>query len=169
MLRGVTLVEGSSPAGTSLKPAAVQFSLGRWSLSLSLRQPATAVTIVTWERRKKRMKSCILAKTVSCWQPESEWRKYTYQEVSAVCVVWLTAAEAGSVIRLGAQLLVCWYLFLGHGLNVWGFLLPLDTNVDDDVQKNCDTDRVLMNVSQNWIQWERPALLSFTQWPLTVL
>lgn len=138
MLRGFTLVEGSNPAGTSLKPAAVQFSLGRWSLSLSLWQPATAVTTVTWERR---MKSCILTKTVSSWKPESERRNYTYQEVSAVCVVWLTAAEAGSAIRLGAQLLVCWYLFLGHGFWVRGFLLPLDTNVGDDVQKNCDTDR----------------------------
>lgn len=81
------------------------------------------------------------AKTVSSWKPESERRNYTYQEVSAVCAVWLTAAEAGSVIRLGAQLLVCWYLFLGHGFWVRGFLLPLDTNVGDDVQKNCDTDR----------------------------
>lgn len=54
-----TLVEGSNPAGTSLNPAAVQFCLGRPSLSVSPWQPARAATTVTCERRTA-MKSCIL-------------------------------------------------------------------------------------------------------------
>lgn len=54
-----TWLEGSNPAGTRLNPAAVQFCLGRLSLSLSPWQPARAATTATRERRTT-MKSCIL-------------------------------------------------------------------------------------------------------------
>lgn len=50
----LTCVSGSTPGGRSLKPAAVQFCLSRWSLSLSERQPAMAVTTATWGRRSPR-------------------------------------------------------------------------------------------------------------------
>lgn len=130
--RFITWVKGSNPAGTSLNPAAVQFFLGRWSLSRSLWHPATAVTTVMWER-SRRMKSCIVTLL-----DDLSLRGET--KVGRECLlwmyaVWLTAAEAGSVID---EELSCW------SADIWtrcctsvicSFLLPSDTNVDDDIQK----------------------------------
>ena len=60
------MVEGSNPGGMLLIPAALQLFLGRWSLSLSLWQVAFMVTVVMWEKRKRRMKSGIVTESVSC-------------------------------------------------------------------------------------------------------
>lgn len=96
-----TWVVCSSPAGMSLNPAPVQFSLDRWSLSLSLWQPGTEATAPWWRRKRRkesRMLKEILMKSRCLWvwgEPQPGLNPVSVQ------AVWQTAAAAaGSEIRL---------------------------------------------------------------------